>query len=181
MLYHNGFLDGFLNLHAFSWDGLIQFPLKSQQIHVGLRLGDQVSNLRAGHQWSVNHSTYHESEVWVKRWKSSYPLWENLVSHLAPLCSTVREKHFFSLINCNQLFLSLAHLQNYTGARAFPCHVIPLMTASGCLAFSFIHLQSLSLWPYLTPSSFKLIQKVASRLNNPSILEKTTAPLCNGL
>lgn len=53
MLYHNGFLDGFLNLHAFSRDGLIQFPLKGQQVHVGLRLGDQVSNLRAAHQWII--------------------------------------------------------------------------------------------------------------------------------
>lgn len=170
MLYHNGFLDGFLNLHAFSRDGLIQFPLKGQQVHVGLRLGDQVSNLRAAHQGSVNHSAWNESAVWVQWWKSSHPLWENLVSHLAPLCPTVREKQFFfSLIICNKLFLFLfTHLQNGTGAHAFSCHVFSSMTASGYLALSFIDLQSFTmwLWPHLTPSKFKLIQKVASSLQD---------------
>lgn len=45
--YHNGFLDGLLNLHALSGNGLIQFPLKGQEVHVGLRLWDQVSDLKS--------------------------------------------------------------------------------------------------------------------------------------
>lgn len=112
-LYHNGFLDGLLNLHAFSWNGLIQFPLKGQQIHVGLRLGDQVSDLITGHQQSMNHST-NQSEVWVKRWKSSYPLRKNLVSHLAPLCSTVREKQVFFHQSIVMNSVLWAHWQDYT-------------------------------------------------------------------
>lgn len=44
--YHNGLLDGFLNLHTLAGDGLIQFPLKGQEIHVGLGLWDQVSDLK---------------------------------------------------------------------------------------------------------------------------------------
>lgn len=47
--YHDGLLDGLLNLHAFSSDGLIQLPLKGQKIHVGLRLWDQVSDLNIKH------------------------------------------------------------------------------------------------------------------------------------
>lgn len=49
-MYHNGLLDGLLNLHALSSDGLIQFPLKCQEIHVGLGLRHQVSDLAAGHR-----------------------------------------------------------------------------------------------------------------------------------
>lgn len=48
--YHNGLLDGFLNLHTLSGDGLIQFPLKGQEIHVGLGLRDQVSDLKSQQQ-----------------------------------------------------------------------------------------------------------------------------------
>lgn len=43
------------------------------------------------------------------------------------------------------------------------------MTASGYLAFTLIDLQSLWLWPHLTPSKFKLIQKVASSLQDSII------------
>lgn len=43
--YHNGLLDCLLNLHTLSSDGLIQFSLKGQEVHVSLRLGDQVSDL----------------------------------------------------------------------------------------------------------------------------------------
>lgn len=46
--YHDGLLDGLLNLHPLACDGLVQLPLKGQQIHVGLGLRDQVSNLQAG-------------------------------------------------------------------------------------------------------------------------------------
>lgn len=45
--YHNGLLDGFLDLHTLSGDGLIQFPFKGQEIHVGLGLWDQVSDLKS--------------------------------------------------------------------------------------------------------------------------------------
>lgn len=45
--YHNGLLDGFLNLHALPGNGLIQFPLKGQEVHVGLGLWDQVSDLKS--------------------------------------------------------------------------------------------------------------------------------------
>lgn len=48
--YHNGLLDGFLNLHTLSSDGLIQFSLKGQEIHVGLGLWDQVSDLKSQQQ-----------------------------------------------------------------------------------------------------------------------------------
>lgn len=51
--YHNGLLDGFLNLHTLPGDGLIQFPLKGQEIHVGLGLWDQVSDLK-GQQQDMN-------------------------------------------------------------------------------------------------------------------------------
>lgn len=45
--YHNGLLDGLLYLHAFAGDGLIQFPLKGQEVHVSLGLRDQVSDLKS--------------------------------------------------------------------------------------------------------------------------------------
>ncbi len=48
--YHNGLLDGFLYLHTLSGDGLIQLPLKGQEIHVGLGLWDQVPDLKSQEQ-----------------------------------------------------------------------------------------------------------------------------------
>lgn len=45
--YHNWLLDGFLDLHTLSCDGLIQLPLEGQEIHVGLGLWDQITDLRA--------------------------------------------------------------------------------------------------------------------------------------
>lgn len=48
--YHNWLLDGLLYLHALTGDGLIQFPLKSQEVHVGLGLRDQVSDLKSQQQ-----------------------------------------------------------------------------------------------------------------------------------
>ena len=50
MRYHDGLLDGFLDLHTLSSDGLVQFPLKGQEIHVGLGLWDQVSDLKSRQQ-----------------------------------------------------------------------------------------------------------------------------------
>ena len=44
--YHDRFLDGLLNLHALSGDGLIQLPFKGQEVHVGLGLWDQVPDLK---------------------------------------------------------------------------------------------------------------------------------------
>lgn len=49
-MYHDGLLDGLLNLHPFSCDSLVQLPLKGQQIHVGLGLWDKISDLRVGNQ-----------------------------------------------------------------------------------------------------------------------------------
>lgn len=37
---HNGLLNGLLYLHALAGNGLIQFSLKSQEVHVGLGLWD---------------------------------------------------------------------------------------------------------------------------------------------
>lgn len=48
--YRNGLLDGLLDLHALAGNGLIQFPLKGQEIHVGLGLWDQVSDLKSQQQ-----------------------------------------------------------------------------------------------------------------------------------
>lgn len=48
--YHDGLLDGLLDLHPLPCDGLIQLPFKGQQVHVGLGLWDQVSDLQAGNQ-----------------------------------------------------------------------------------------------------------------------------------
>lgn len=45
-------LDGsfqcFLDIEPLAHDGLVQLPLESQQIHVGLRFGDQLSDLCSG-------------------------------------------------------------------------------------------------------------------------------------
>lgn len=38
-------LQCFLDVHALAHDGLVQFALKRQQIHVGLRLRDQLADL----------------------------------------------------------------------------------------------------------------------------------------
>ena len=46
--YCDGFLDGLLDLHAFAGDGLVQLPLEGQEVHVGLRLRNQVSDLSIG-------------------------------------------------------------------------------------------------------------------------------------
>ena len=43
--YCDGFLDGLLDLHAFAGNGLVQFPLEGQEVHVGLGLRNQVSDL----------------------------------------------------------------------------------------------------------------------------------------
>lgn len=43
--YLNGPLEGLLNVQPLSHDGLVQLPLKSQQIHVSLRLWDQFPDL----------------------------------------------------------------------------------------------------------------------------------------
>lgn len=60
--YHNGLLDGFLNLHTLSGNGLIQFSFKGQEIHVGLGLWDQVSDLTARHQYSGLESNWIQLE-----------------------------------------------------------------------------------------------------------------------
>lgn len=44
-LYRDGLLDGLLDLHALAGDSLIQLPLKGQEVHVGLGLWNQVSDL----------------------------------------------------------------------------------------------------------------------------------------
>lgn len=44
--YRDGLLDGLLDLHALASDGLVQLPLERQEVHVGLRLGNQVPDLR---------------------------------------------------------------------------------------------------------------------------------------
>lgn len=41
-------LQRFLDVHAFAHDGLVQFALKRQQVHVGLRLRDQLTDLLGG-------------------------------------------------------------------------------------------------------------------------------------
>lgn len=41
-------LQSFLDVHAFAHYGLVQFALKRQQIHVGLRLWDQFPDLLRG-------------------------------------------------------------------------------------------------------------------------------------
>lgn len=41
----DGFLDGLLNFHALACNGLVQFPLEGQEVHVGLGLRDQISDL----------------------------------------------------------------------------------------------------------------------------------------
>ena len=41
----NGPLEGLLNVQPLAHDGLVQLPLKSQQIHVSLRLWDQFPDL----------------------------------------------------------------------------------------------------------------------------------------
>ncbi|TNN41633.1 hypothetical protein EYF80_048207 [Liparis tanakae] len=38
-------LKGFLDVHTFAHDGLVELTLKRQQIHVGLRLRDQLTDL----------------------------------------------------------------------------------------------------------------------------------------
>lgn len=43
--YLHGSLQGLLDVHALAHDGLIQFALESQQIHVGLGLRDQLTDL----------------------------------------------------------------------------------------------------------------------------------------
>lgn len=65
---------------------------------------------------------------------------------------------FFSLINCNKLFVL------FTTWHWGPCVFLSCYLFNDCLRISclFIDLQSLWLWPHLTPSKFKLIQKVAS-------------------
>lgn len=40
--------DGLLDLHPLSGNGLVQLPLKSQEIHVRLRLWDKLPNLEEG-------------------------------------------------------------------------------------------------------------------------------------
>ena len=40
--------DGLLDLHPLSSNGLVQLPLKSQEIHVRLRLWDKLPNLEEG-------------------------------------------------------------------------------------------------------------------------------------
>lgn len=41
-------LQCFLDVHTFAHDGLVQFALEGQQIHVGLRLRDQLTDLLRG-------------------------------------------------------------------------------------------------------------------------------------
>lgn len=43
--YLNGPLEGLLNVQPLAHDGLVQLPLKSQQIHVSLRLWNQFPDL----------------------------------------------------------------------------------------------------------------------------------------
>lgn len=44
-IYLNWPLEGLLNVQPLAHDGLVQLPLKSQQIHVSLRLWDQFPDL----------------------------------------------------------------------------------------------------------------------------------------
>lgn len=46
--YRQRLLDGLLDLHALPGDGLVQLPLKSQEIHVCLRLWDELPDLAKG-------------------------------------------------------------------------------------------------------------------------------------
>lgn len=48
--YLNGPLEGLLNIQPFAHDGLIQLPFKRQQIHVSLRLWDQLPDLGHGNE-----------------------------------------------------------------------------------------------------------------------------------
>ena len=43
--YLDGSLEGLLDVQPLAHDGLIELPLKSQQIHVSLRLWDQFPDL----------------------------------------------------------------------------------------------------------------------------------------
>lgn len=44
-LYLHRPLQGFLDVHTLSHDGLVQLALEGQQVHVGLRLRDQLADL----------------------------------------------------------------------------------------------------------------------------------------
>ncbi len=44
-LYLDGSFEGFLNIESFAHDGLVELPLKRQQVHVRLRLGNKLSDL----------------------------------------------------------------------------------------------------------------------------------------
>lgn len=48
--YLNGPLEGLLNIQPLAHDGLIQLPFKRQQIHVSLRLWDQLPDLGHGNE-----------------------------------------------------------------------------------------------------------------------------------
>lgn len=49
-VYLDGPLEGLLNVQPLAHDGLIQLPLKRQQIHVSLRLWDQLPDLGHGNE-----------------------------------------------------------------------------------------------------------------------------------
>lgn len=87
--YHNGLLDGLLNLHALASDGLIQFPFKSQEVHVSLGLGDEVSDLKEPNVKSRDSKHPKAGNKLNSFWGEggalvlTYPLWQNLVGHFA--------------------------------------------------------------------------------------------------
>ena len=46
--YLHGSLQRLLDVHPLPHDGLVQLPLEGQQVHVGLRLRDQLTDLDGG-------------------------------------------------------------------------------------------------------------------------------------
>ena len=46
--YLHGSLQCLLDVHPLPHDGLVQLPLEGQQVHVGLRLWDQLTDLDGG-------------------------------------------------------------------------------------------------------------------------------------
>lgn len=89
--YHDRLLDGLLNLHSLPCDGLVQLPLKGQQIHVGLGLRDQVSDLRAGNQELRTLANCDPTEdhmrrdLWFRKWVSILTLCGSTLSAILRL------------------------------------------------------------------------------------------------
>lgn len=54
-MYLDGSLESFLNIKSFAHYGLIQLPLERQQVHICLRLGNKLSDLKESHRQNQDH------------------------------------------------------------------------------------------------------------------------------